>query len=349
MTSNDNNMHKVLTIGPSLKTLGGMASVLKVYEESVPGFKHLASNSPRGTVPGLFALAATLLRMPIERLRGRSVLHVHTASGKSFVRKSWIMRYGRLLGYKIIYHCHGAESKEYFQRIGLPKAKNTLDLASAVVVLSQSWKDYFESTFGLGNVHVIYNPIALPENPPMPASASPLELLFLGRFGDRKGIFDLLSVIAANQQRWRGRVHLRAGGDGEVDRFKEMVSREGISDMVDYIGWVDGEAKEKAYAASHILVLPSYNEGLPISVLEGMAHAKPIISTPVGGIPEVVVTGVNGFLVEPGDKEALTKVIDCYLENPRQIDAHGRESRRLAERFSPQAITNQLKQLYQSL
>ncbi len=140
MTANENkSMHRVLTIGPSRKTLGGMASVLKVYKKSVPGFKHLASNSQRGTLAGLCVLAATLVRMPFERLCGRNVLHVHTASGKSFVRKTFIMRYGRLLGYKIIYHCHGAESKEYFRRIGLPKAKKVLKLASAVVVLSESW------------------------------------------------------------------------------------------------------------------------------------------------------------------------------------------------------------------
>lgn len=342
-------MHRVLTIGPSRKTLGGMASVLKVYDKSVPGFKHLASNSQRGTIAGLCALAATLARMPIERLRGRKVLHVHTASGKSFVRKSFIMRYGRMLGYKIVYHCHGAESKEYFQRIGLPKAKSVLRRTSAVVVLSESWKDYFESTFDLDNVHVIYNPIALPESPRMPDSQTPLQLLFLGRFGDRKGIFDLLDVIASNQDRWRGRVYLRAGGDGEIDRFHETVRKAGIADMVEFIGWVSGEDKDKAFEASHILILPSYNEGLPISVLEGLAYGKPIISTPVGGIPEVVETGANGVLVAPGDKKALTEAIDAYLQDPELVGRHGRASRDIAVGFSPEAITGQLRHLYQSL
>lgn len=347
--SENRYMHKVLTIGPSRKTLGGMASVLNVYEKSVPGFKHLSSNSQRGTLAGLFALAYTLVRMPIERLRGRNVLHVHSASGKSFVRKSLIMRYGCMLGYKVIYHCHGAESKEYFQRIGLPKAQKSLNVASAVVVLSESWKDYFEGTFGLDNVHVIYNPINLPSSPAMPEASSPLRLLFLGRFGDRKGIFDLLDVIARNQDRWRGRLFLSAGGDGEVERFKDVVDQAGIADMVEYIGWVSGQAKEDAFASSHILILPSYNEGLPISVLEGLAHGKPIISTPVGGIPEVVETGVNGILVAPGDKDALEKAIDSYLLDPGLIKRHGQAARRTALGFSPEAITGKLQQLYQSL
>lgn len=342
-------MHRVLTIGPSRKTLGGMASVLNVYSDTVPGFRHLSSNSRRGTIAGLFSLAGTLLRMPFHRLMGRTILHVHSASGKSFVRKAFIMRYGRLLGYKIIFHCHGGASKEYYRSIGLPKAKKVLKIASAIVVLSNSWKEYFENTFALDNVRVLSNPVMLPEVPLMPDTSAPLQLLFLGRLGDLKGIFDLLDVIAKHQDRWRGRVYLRVGGDGEVERFHEHVREAGIEDMVEFVGWVSGPVKEMAFASSHILILPSYNEGLPISVLEGLAYGKPIISTPVGGIPEVVTSHVNGILVPPGDRKALAEAIDCYLLNPELIERHGRESRKIALGFSPEAITSQLLDLYQSL
>lgn len=342
-------MNRVLTVGPSRKTLGGMASVLNVYNNSVTGFLHLSSNSQHGTFAGLFALGSTLIRMPFYRLMGRNILHVHSASGKSFVRKSFIMRYGKLLGYKIIFHCHGAASKEYYREIGIPKAKKVLKLATAVVVLSNSWKEYFENTFALDNVKVLYNPVILPKVAVMPDTSLPLQLLFLGRIGDRKGIFDLLDVMARNQERWRGRVYLRAGGDGEIERFNEHVREAGIDDMVEFIGWVSGPVKEMAFASSHILILPSYNEGLPISVLEGLAYGKPIISTPVGGIPEVVRSHTNGILVNPGDRKALAEAIDCYLLNPDLIERHGRESRKAALAFSPEAITSQLLELYQSL
>ncbi|MDE5912155.1 MAG: glycosyltransferase family 4 protein [Muribaculaceae bacterium] len=350
MTTQENKtMHRVLTIGPSRKTLGGMASVLNVYSDTVPGFRHLSSNSRRGPFAGLFSLAGTLLKMPVYRLLGRNILHVHSASGKSFVRKSWIMRFGRTLGYKIIFHCHGGASKEYYRTIGLPKAKKVISLASAIVVLSQSWKEYFETTFALDNVRVLSNPVILPEVPLMPDTSAPLQLLFLGRFGDLKGIFDLLDVIARNQERWRGRVYLRAGGDGEVERFISHVREAGIEDMVEFIGWVSGPVKEMAFASSHILLLPSYNEGLPISVLEGLAYGKPIIATPVGGIPEVVRSHTNGILVTPGDRKALAEAIDCYLLNPELIERHGRESRKAALAFSPESITAQLLDLYQSI
>lgn len=342
-------MRKVLTIGPTLKTGGGIASVLRSYKEYLPGFRHVATNSRHGTMAGALVAFGAFLRLPIERLRGRKILHVHTAAGKSFVRKSFFMSWGRLLGYKVIYHCHSGASKQYFRSIGIPKARRKLSVASAIVVLSESWHEYFENTFGFKNVRVINNPVNIPTTTARPDSGEPLRLLFLGMIVDNKGIFDLLDVLAKNRERWHGRVHLRIGGVGEVDRLRQQIADTGISDMVEYIGWVSGPVKEMAFTSSHILILPSYFEGQPVSVLEGMAYGKPIISTPVGGIPELVESHSNGILATPGDHKALAAAIDCYLLNPELIDRHGRKSREIAHGFSPEIVTRQLLDLYRSL
>ena len=90
-----------------------------------------------------------------------------------------------------------------------------------------------------------------------------------------------------------------------------------LDEMVKFVGWVSGDAKSKILSTTDILVLPSYYEGLPISVLEAMSYAMPVITTPVGGIPEVVTDGVEGTLFTPGDKASLTQTIDTYIENPR--------------------------------
>lgn len=350
MTTQENKiMHRVLTLGPNLKVGGGMNAVLTTYKRYLPGFHHIATNSPYGTFVGLLAAATAFLRMPFERLCGRNILHVHTASGKSFVRKYWLMRWGKFLGFKVVYHCHSGASKQYFRSIGIPRAKKKLSVASAIVVLSDSWREYFESTFKFKNIHVINNPVAIPVKPTKPAEDEPLSLLFLGMIVDNKGIFDLVDTLAANRERWRGRVLLRVGGSGEVERLKQIIADNDLADMVEFIGWVSGSVKDMAFASSHILILPSYFEGLPVSVLEGMAYGKPIIATPVGGIPEVVHSHENGILVPPGDRKALAEAIDCYLLNPELIDRHGRRSRQAAMPFSPEAITNQLLDLYRNI
>ncbi len=347
--SDDEIFHKVLTVGPSSKVKGGMTAVLDSFREYVPGFRHLPSNSSRGTLMGIFVTLWTILRLPVERMRGRTILHVHSASGKSFVRKSIIMRVGRLCGYRIIFHCHGGASKEYFRRIGIPKAKRVLSMASTIVVLSKSWQRYFQSTFGFRNVRILNNPVAIPSQVVMPSEDSPLRLLYLGLISDAKGVFDLLDVIDRNQRRWRGRVELCIGGNGEIDRLMEQINAQGTGDMIQYAGWLADEDKEAAFANSHVLILPSYNEGLPVSILEAMARGKAVIATTVGGVPEVITTHENGFLFTPGDKRAIEHCIDCYLLNPDLVRRHGQRSRERIHDFDVQNVIRQLLHIYRSL
>ena len=339
---------KILTLGPSRSTNGGMASVLRTYEESIPEFKHLATNSPCGFFAGLYNAVLTFLRMPIERAKGRSILHIHFASGKSFIRKSLLVRWGKFLRYKIVLHCHSGEIKDYFSKIGIDKAQHILSKASCLIVLSEAWKEYFTSTFHLNNVQVVNNPVAKVDNPVQPGHELPLTLLFLGMLRDRKGVFDLLDVIASHKSQWKGRVRVIIGGDGEVSRLQNTIASLGLEEMVKIVGWVDGDMKESLFAESHILVLPSYYEGLPVSVLEGMSHGKAIISTNVGGIPEVVDSS-NGFVITPGDKAALSAAISAYLLAPELLPRHGAESLRKIEPFYPDEIADKLFRIYTSL
>ncbi len=347
--NNDEIFSKVLTIGPSLKTLGGMASVLKIYNDYIPGFKHIATNSPHGTIAGIPAMLHTMLRLPFERLRGRKILHVHAASGKSFIRKSILMAEARLLGYKVLFHSHSGIVLRFYGSFGVKRVKRILSMASAVLALSKSWVDYYRSTFGFNNVELLYNPITLPASTDQPRTEEPLRLIFLGVISDMKGIFDLIEVMAENKERWRGRVHLTIGGTGEDERLKERIQVLGIGDIVDFIGWTVGEDKERALANAHVLLLPSYTEGLPMSILEGMIRRKPIISTPVGGIPEVVTPDVNGFLVAPGDKKALATAIDCYLLNPELVKRHGSVSAERSVIFRPDSILPRLAEIYRKV
>lgn len=354
MKRSHNVFCRVLTVGPSLKSHGGIQSVIKSYASFCPGFRHIASNSRFGTVAGAFNLGILLLRMPFERLRGRKILHVHSAAGKSFVRKTLIMRWGRVLGFRNVFHCHGAVTREYYAARGFASVRRALSSASAVVVLSDSWKDYFVNTLQCPvRVFVVNNPV-FPVSDDWrrdgDACAAGLTLLFLGRLAKVKGLDYLLAAFAANSSRWRGRVRLIVGGTGaEADELKAYVQRNGLADMIEFIGWVDGQKKEAAFARSQVLILPSFNEGLPVAILEAMAHSMPVIATPVGGIPEVVVPGVNGMLIPPQNQDAIAGAVDYYLSNPAAVSAHGGESRRRAKAYFPDNVLMQLSEVYGGL
>lgn len=349
MKNHETIFSKVLTIGPSRKALAGIASVLNIYNDTLPDFRHLSTNSIRGFIPGAVALAKTIVLMPFERLRGRRILHVHAASGKSFIRKRFIINWGRILGYKVIYHCHGGNSRDYFNDIGVERVGKLLNRCEAIIALSKSWQDYFTSTFHHPNVYTVPNPLTPITKAVHKKAASPLGLLFLGNIVEAKGIFDLLEVFAENRERWKGRVKLTIGGNGDNDRMIDFINSRRLGELVDFAGWVDGEQKERLFAENHVLILPSYIECLPMTIIEAMGRGMAVISTPVGGIPEMVLPGENGILFKPGDLKAMSAAIDCYLLNDELIRRHGDAGLRLAPKFYPEKIKETLLEIYSTI
>lgn len=346
---NNDIFSKVLTIGPAQNCKGGIASVLKIYKQYLPGFKQLSTNSPRGTIIGSLVAACSLLRMPIERLCGRSILHVHVASGKSYVRKSVFISWGKILGFKIIYHCHSGLVGDYFRLRGLHKIKRIIDKADVIVALSDKWKNYFKTTFNHPYVETISNPHIPVKQISRPKEKHPLKLLFLGLICDAKGIFDLIDVMAANKKRWEGRVKLTIGGSGETKRLLETIRNSQLESIVEYAGWIEDEDKDALFAKNDVLILPTYFEGLPMAIIEAMGHGMPSISTPVGGIPEMITHCENGILFNPGDKNAMSAAIDCYLLNPDLIERHGNAALKIVPKFYPEKIKSDLKNIYLSL
>lgn len=340
---------RVLTLGPALGDHGGISSVLVSYSRHVPSFRHLPTNSHGSTVKGAFVLAWTMARMPLERLRGRRLLHVHGAAGKSFIRKSLLMAWGRLLGFGIIFHSHSGFLASYAQRVGTEKVGAQLRRCRRCLVLSQKWKEYFETTLGCRQVTVLPNIVDTVASPsPMPArtAGEPLKVLFLGKICNEKGIFDLVDVLSANADAFRGRLKIAVGGSGDSDRLQKAIDRSGVRDMMEYVGWVSGRQKDDMLDSCHLLILPSYVEGMPITVLEAMAHGRAVIASRAGAIPEIVVDGSTGTLFDAGDKKALADALMRYVGNPALAAEHGAEGGRHAEPFMPGAIVDALRQIY---
>jgi glycosyltransferase involved in cell wall biosynthesis len=124
----------------------------------------------------------------------------------------------------------------------------------------------------------------------------------------------------------------------------------GISDSVDFLGWVDGELKLKLLRDADVFVLPSYNEGLPMSVLEAMSWAKPVIATRVGGIPELITTGTNGILIDAGDQEQLSSALLRLGHDAEYRASIGLAARQHIEgQFSDVAVLPRLENVYRQV
>jgi glycosyltransferase involved in cell wall biosynthesis len=196
---------------------------------------------------------------------------------------------------------------------------------------------------------VIYNPVQLPSTITPFETRETHTLLFLGRLGERKGSYDLLRAVASISDDFPD-LKLLMGGDGEIEKIRVEAQRLGIADKVELLGWVRGPDKTALLTRASVYVLPSYNEGLPMSVLEAMAAGLPVISTPIGGIPEAVTDGVEGNLVKPGDVDAFSAALRRLLSDPSLRRQMGEAARLKVETvFSMDRIVPQIEALYREL
>lgn len=136
-------------------------------------------------------------------------------------------------------------------------------------------------------------------------------------------------------------------GDGDIEGINNEIDKLNISKWIAHVGWIDSNEKQEIYKNIAINVLPSYNEGLPMSILETMAYGIPSITTNIASIPEVVVDGVNGFLINPGDIDALSDKLKILLNDSVLCNGMGEQAYNLiTENFGLSTHIFHLKQMY---
>ena len=135
-------------------------------------------------------------------------------------------------------------------------------------------------------------------------------------------------------------------GDGEIEKCKDLIKQKKLDNNIIVVGWADFDKKLELLRKSSVLVLPSYNEGLPMAILEGMACGKAIISTTVGAIPEVVKEE-NGILIEPGDVEKLSEALMRYCMDQETVEKIGKNNIALIHtKYSMDAMHQKLEKIY---
>jgi glycosyltransferase involved in cell wall biosynthesis len=342
---------KVLFVGPDYRNhRGGIGAVLDVYRQYIDGFRFIAThNSQLSATGGAFLALKAMVKLCWVLLTDRHIriVHIHSASRASFYRKYCVFLLVRyIFRRKVIYHIHGGKFHLFYEtgsRWYRKLVHHLLTKADHVVCLSAYWQHFFTGTFDVKAVSILNNPISVPDAPLQETGEEgQLSLLFLGRICDNKGIFDLLDLLARNQNRYRHKIKLKIGGDGEVERLKEHIISRQIDDIAEYAGWVQNRQKHHLLSNCDVFVLPSYHEGLPVSVLEAMSYGKPVIATTVGGIPEVVKEGRNGFLFTPGDKNALERHLDHLFYHVTERRKMGKQS---LDMVAPYRIDNVLEEL----
>jgi glycosyltransferase involved in cell wall biosynthesis len=303
-------------------------------EDRPPPVRLIDTRGPRHIVFAPLYFAWALLQITGLALRGRvALLHVNLASRGSALRKLVVTGLARSLRVPVVIHLHGAQFDIFFRSLPAPgrgAMRWMFRRASRIIVLGEAWRDFVISEIGVpgDKVEIIYNGVPEPKSvrAKRPSSA-PLEILFLGRLGARKGVPELLKSLSApevTRQSWRATL----AGDGEVDFFRAEVERLGLSDRIRLTGWLDQRKVSELLGEADIFVLPSYQEGLPVAVLEALASKVAVIATPVGALPEILTNEESALLVSPGNVDELTRALDRLLADAAlrsRIAAKGHE------------------------
>ena len=287
----------------------------------------------------------------VSRMISADIVHAHSAHGWSFRRLASLLYLAKILGKKTVLHSHGSDFHIYYDnasRIERALIRYSLRNTDTVIVLSQDWKKKLTEIEPAGNYHVVRNGV---DSNKYQVDArvlhNPVKVLFLGELGERKGVYDL--VRAAQILNGSGFAFVLAG-NGDVDGVRTMVRELELDETVSTPGWIGPEEKQRLLREADVYVLPSYNEGLPISILEAMAAGLPVVSTPVGGIPEAVIEGRNGFLVSPGDASSLADCIHKATSDGKSWKEMSEISSAMArESFSMEMVEGELRKIYGSM
>lgn len=347
-----NLAESILTIGCEYRPpKGGVAQVLYNYEQFVfPCFKCITNSGGTNKLRKLMKAIGGLLKMGCLLSYDRSIriVHIHTASYNSFKRSSWFVRLAKLLGKRVIIHIHGGGFKEYYGT-NPQWITSVLDKCDAIITLSASWKRYYQSITSCPRIYIVENIVATPVRKQVEKKDDKLHLLFLGLVDKQKGIFDLVEALHEHIEMFRDKLVLHIGGNGQVKALEGMITQYELNEMVIYEGFVSGTKKMDLLLNSDVFILPSYTEGLPVSILEAMSYSKPVLSTPVGGIPEVLEQNVNGILFNPGDKEGMAKAIMLMMNDGKKRTAMGVEAYERIKSYFPGKVQLKLTGIYEEL
>lgn len=321
----------MLVVATSRKTRGGITSVVRSLEGSVLWKKYhchwVQTHRDGNVLRKIWYMVRGLIDFAV-RLPFYDIVHIHVATTSSLRRKMFYAKLAKKAGKRIVVHFHACNTSNSISGLMEKSYGELFELSDCVIALSNWWKIQIANTFPTLStpVRIVYNPCEPKETI---NSERKKTILYAGSIIPRKGYADLIRAfakISGQASEWT----LQIAGNGEVDKGKELAKESGIADKVEFLGWIEGENKEKAFKEASIFCLPSYEEGFPMAVLDAWSYGLPVVTTPVGGIPDVAEDGKNMLLFPPGDVDTLASQMLILIKDESLRCILGQESASMA-------------------
>ena len=275
---------------------------------------------------------------------------VHTHLGACVYCSTWAMRPGR----RMLHTLHNIPEKE------LGSVKKLLMRVlyhsghAVPVAISRMNRDLTASFYDLpaDRVEMVVNPVdtsLYTDKQSKPWSERAWDFLHIARFSEAKnhrGLVDAVAALVAKDKGRFGGVRIALVGAGPLEpEIRERVSCLGLDKNIEFLGLRD-DVPELLHN-SRCFILPSIYEGLPMSILEAMAAALPVLATAVGGVPDIVEDGVTGVLVKPGDSNALAEAMGELLESPEHMQSLATAGKAVASQYDCSIVAAAYSELYE--
>lgn len=326
----------VLVVGPGPDSAGGIwAAMATLLRSSLAGrYRFTLVPTHRDgsyaakflrALRGFGRIASILLRHPPR------LVWIHTASEASFRRKAIVALMAQVRGVPYVLHVHGGSFHRWYAGVSAPEralVRHVLRRARTVIALTPEWERRLNAIAPCRTV-AIMNPVTVPALPDPPLT-TPGRVVCIGRLGDLKGSRVLVRAIATLRDRGVA-AHAHLAGDGEHDLVAAEIATLGVEDRVTLHTWLTPAEVGALLDSAAVFALPSRDEGLPVALLEAMAHSLPVVVTPVGGIPDLVRVPDHGAFVQPDDPAGLADALQRLLTAPEDARTAGAAGRRTVE------------------
>ena len=355
----------VLLLGPSRSAVSGVATHLNLLFASslasdyeLVQFQVGSEGRDESAIGRAWRILASPLLLALAIVRERAaIVHLNTSlNPRAYWRDLAYLLVAKACGARVVYQVHGGELPQKFLGAGPGAAflRATLRVPDAIVVLSKEELQSYRAFVPAQTIAILPNGIDCAayagQSRAWGHPGRPLELLYVGRIAAEKGLYEALEALELALARGIPARLVIAGDGPERARLERYAMRLSIIDHVWFPGPVLGARKARLFRHADALLLPSYSEGLPYALLEGMAAGTPPIATPVGAIPDVVTDGVHGLLVPPRDAEAIAAAIgrlsaDCATLGRMSVACRAR----IASAYSIERLASDMGALYAEL
>jgi colanic acid/amylovoran biosynthesis glycosyltransferase len=332
-------------IGLAAATLRALMTRPKAFGEALRLALRVGRVSERGTLIHLIYLAEACLLQRWLAACGASHLHAHFGTNSATVA----MLCRALGGPPYSVTVHGPEEFDMPRALSLSEKVRRSAFVVAVSEFGRSQLYRWAASDDWPKVQVVHCGL---DRDFLDASATPVpaakRLVCIGRLAEQKGQLALLQAAALLRDQGID-FELTLIGDGPMrGEVEAMIARLNLGSQVRLTGWMSNEAVRREIAGARALVLPSFAEGLPVVLMEALALGRPVVSTFVAGIPELVEPGVSGWLAPAGSVEALAAAIHAALATPvERLETMGRAgAARVARQHDAQVEAAKLADLF---